>query len=446
MAIELVPRIIALQPNGAGKLVPPDLPTPEPETDPPGMPDYSLSATTDTITATIVDAAGATSFEIRARELGGTFGQWIAGLTVSNLTASTEHEAQARGANSVGTGPSGAIVAITTAAPPVAGTPSISGVSGTLADGQEITITGSSFGTKATPAPVTFERFEGVDGTLLYNYDPAWIKYYSAYTVDGSAISNIDSHSGTTSAYSKGNFETNYFKLPPTDTIRVSHWFKLKDLYFNGEPSFAIVKFLRIGADQDIGGGGVYSGNGIWHLSSYNPSYKGGAYMNGTNGDGFFSEFLDPQIYLAPPQEKWVQFNMMSKLGTPGVQDGYVEIEIVGTVRKTFTVMNRAVGDDTIQHNSVLLGNMAAKGSGSGHNLQIFSDDVYIDTAWNSVEIGNDPDYFSCTHREMCPITTEWADGQIKASFNPGTLPAGTNYLFVRGHDGTPSTGYAVTI
>jgi len=76
----------------------------------------------------------------------------------------------------------------------------------------------------------------------------------------------------------------------------------------------------------------------------------------------------------------------------------------------------------------------------------IYVDDVYIDTSWSRVEIGNAPTYAASTHREI-QVAKAWADGSVTVNFNPGTFPGGsTAYLFVTDANGNTSAGKQITI
>lgn len=79
----------------------------------PAPPTFTTSTTTSSITASITDDGGATSFEISTDD-GAT---WTAGLTKTGLTADTTYQVRVRGTNSNGTGnPSDAVPTTTDAA------------------------------------------------------------------------------------------------------------------------------------------------------------------------------------------------------------------------------------------------------------------------------------------------------------------------------------------
>ena len=75
-----------------------------------------------------------------------------------------------------------------------------------------------------------------------------------------------------------------------------------------------------------------------------------------------------------------------------------------------------------------------------------YFDDIYINNSWARVEIGDDPDYDSCTHREM-QIPTAWSSDSVDITVNQGSFQNGTTaYLFVVDEDGAVNTaGYEVS-
>ena len=76
--------------------------------------------------------------------------------------------------------------------------------------------------------------------------------------------------------------------------------------------------------------------------------------------------------------------------------------------------------------------------------LDIYMDDVYVNTSQARVEIGDNSDFDSCTHREIQPFTA-WSDTSITLSVNQGAFSDGLVYLFVVDEDGAATTGYPIT-
>ncbi len=78
----------------------------------------------------------------------------------------------------------------------------------------------------------------------------------------------------------------------------------------------------------------------------------------------------------------------------------------------------------------------------------LYLDDIYVDNTLARIELGNNGDFSSCTHREM-QIPTAW-DSQgdsIDIQINAGTfVPGEEAWLFVIDEDGNASDGFPVTM
>jgi len=77
-------------------------------------------------------------------------------------------------------------------------------------------------------------------------------------------------------------------------------------------------------------------------------------------------------------------------------------------------------------------------------NFRYFAD-IYIDTTWQRVVIGDNQTYTNCTKREV-QIPTAWATGEIAITVNQASFSSGTAYLFVVDSDGSVSSGHEITI
>jgi hypothetical protein len=86
--------------------------------------------------------------------------------------------------------------------------------------------------------------------------------------------------------------------------------------------------------------------------------------------------------------------------------------------------------------------------SAMAHNPSyIWMQDIYVDTTWARVEVGDNADYGSCAHRET-QTPTAWSDGSVTIKFNQGSFAAGaTAYVFVVDSEGRVNgSGHPITI
>lgn len=79
-------------------------------------------------------------------------------------------------------------------------------------------------------------------------------------------------------------------------------------------------------------------------------------------------------------------------------------------------------------------------------HYRYWADNVYLDTTWARVMIGDDPVFENCTLREP-QIPSSWSDNDITVTVNTGEFPSGKEvYLFVVDADGNPSSGFGPVI
>jgi hypothetical protein len=350
------------------------------------------------------------------------------------------------------------------------GTPTISAVSGVLANNNVITISGAGFGEKATAAPLEFQRFEGTANAPVETEIPSWPGYrYNGLGSDGSILSSERSHSGATSAMNRmpemGQFATNYHKYTPSDNVFASYWLYIEMVStdeYRDDSLTTQIKLARVTSDTDAGGGGVYNGTptdngGTWRWSpvyAYTAAIGSGTSVNGPLGiDAGVTYPMETEgatggsRYVSAPINKWTRIDYwVQNSSAPGVADGVFGFSIPGIANREYGGLVTVEEGKSHQQNAFILGNMIANFvSPLGNSLAIFTDDVYIDNTRAKVEIGDNPDYYDCTRLDICPATS-WGANSVTVALNSDAVPAGTNYIFVMNSSGAPSAGHEVSI
>lgn len=330
------------------------------------------------------------------------------------------------------------------------GEPSISGVSGTVAQGQSITITGAGFGIKSTPAPIMWDDFEnGVSGGDLSEYG-SWdytFGYHNKY-------SNVNNRPGSTLSMrhdltvtkdpSFNAYECNarYNVSGSFPKVFYSYWMWFQWGECNGQIKWGI----RI-ADFDASthlwseprfDGCVYPGTGGACSNS-------GAYFQGNSG------YLDSRTCFGSENAftdgAWVQIEVQALQSTPSTSDGSLECWMskptgfVKVVNQSAIVMrsSEAEWDATGIYTWI-------DSDDAGDQNTICYDDIYIDNSWARVVIGDAPTYDNCTRREI-QIPSAWSNTSITASVNQGAFgDSDTAYLYVVDDDGVASSGYEITL
>jgi hypothetical protein len=162
------------------------------------------------------------------------------------------------------------------------------------------------------------------------------------------------------------------------------------------------------------------------------------------------NDVLPRQISTAYYWGKW-QYNLIeveeSDIGTNNGQIRYSMSQTSPTsgIIKTSYVTNRSTRSSLTTGSSWVKLRCILE---SGATLaDVYYDDVYIDDSWQRVEIGNQPIYANCTHREM-QIPMAWEDQKIQFKFNQGSFANGqTVYAFVVDNNGVPNEkGVAINI
>jgi hypothetical protein len=155
----------------------------------------------------------------------------------------------------------------------------------------------------------------------------------------------------------------------------------------------------------------------------------------------------------------WINVVLISDTGTndnnASIANGWRTVQLsVPNFSKEYNVVNETgknyLDDETKGIHPVdsikigwFLGNNLLNG-----NTILYYDDIYLDNTFSRVEIGNNPVYANCTHREI-QVVTSWTDTNIKFNSNIDAFGKDEKlYLFVFDSDniGNTSQGYEMKI
>jgi hypothetical protein len=323
--------------------------------------------------------------------------------------------------------------------------PAIFGVTGTIADGQQIVISGSSFGATG-PNIVLYDSFEkGTEGQNI------------ATTTGSADIGNWSRLGNTTQTYSSDyvtsgakSMRVNFSMWgsgPGLDypDVQDSDFFLSWWQYLPSTASVPIEedrynwKWFWIGdGDDDWPWGSDYvtvclSGDCSASIAVFPADDTGSP---ARDGGGWYEPLFD--------KGEWMRVSIAMRNATAG---GYVwNQEIDGTAQTipvNLTGVVTAHADDP--WNVLTL-------PGFGHqaaNATIYLDDVYVAVGAGArarVEIGNHASYGSATELTLA-TPTSWSATSITATVRTGMFGSSESaYLFVIDADGAVSPGYAITI
>lgn len=320
--------------------------------------------------------------------------------------------------------------------------PRITGLSGNLDEGASVILGGSGFGVKSTSAPMKFENFEGSAAGSYIGSEGYWSLRTDNTDSRKPTYSNEFSRSANSPQTAKFPLETlhdyaiksgldfssgriyyDYWVRFTWASSTVRHQIKLARLGSGTSDSYIYPHFVT---EHWIGGSNCYS------------DARTGA-ICGASG-------MTDWDYDCPPVGEWSHIQISIDYGTASGNDAFYEIWQDGVYKGGDSGFSWFCGTDpTFQQ--VWVGGYLGNTDQDGMTTTIYYDDVYFDDTWARVEIGDDSDYNSCTHREI-QIPSSWSSGAIEVTMNLGTYQTGdTAYLFITDSEGNVnSEGYAITV
>jgi len=319
--------------------------------------------------------------------------------------------------------------------------PTVSGVSGTIKNGQTITITGANFGVKSTPAPLIWEDFS--DGVL----DSKLAVRGGTFALNGDNLRDAFSTHNARSDYKNNGFYFGYDNGTASKWF-VQYWIKLASNWHWGTSTFggpddglANVKFFRLFPTgsrtySDVGYAthGFDGGNVLRFVENGAETY-----LN-INGQDYFTPSTWHQVQVAYGENSGVD-----------VADGTMQLWIDGQQLDSTTTLVTNVGADgpAINKRPYIIGfyDSWSPSDANVANMYAYYTDLYVDTSWSRVELGNAATYASCTHRETL-IPSAWSASSVSATVVQGTFASGQPaYLYVVDASGrVNASGFAVAI
>lgn len=315
--------------------------------------------------------------------------------------------------------------------------PVVSGVAGTLTDGQSVTVNGSAFGTKPVAAPFLWDNFEtGILGNQVAGTN-GWVEYEGA----SHKFSDVYSYSGNRSAQNHTTTQAWFNAIGRqglnSDEMYASfyvRWRKYSGTYSGG----TIQKFFRANTGPDF-----YSSQpGIWFTLQPAGSWF---YAGGPTGEGELpQQTLDD---FASDGGGWRRFEVYWKLSTPGVPDGAMRSWM--DFQPGYVLTNHVTRPASVAAQKIDNFTIPAMNDEQGGNVYFdyFVDDVYVDVTPKRVEICSTSSWASRSHCEI-QIPQSWSDTSITVQANLSKFsPGSTAYVYVVDSTNTPNaTGFAVNI
>lgn len=312
-------------------------------------------------------------------------------------------------------------------------TPAVSGVSGTIATGESITVSGTGFGTKSPAAPVMWADFES---------------------------GAVEETAYCTGTLSKSTYTSIQTPTQPHDSVYVAGGMPnstadgLQQIRINvtGSGSDHLYMFVRRYWDDsnffDSCGDGAYNlkfARAHPVISSNYPRFLHQWAYDAQRAGAEYGDNMTPTGSLAtstrPPEEDWYtsEYVIYQQYVSMG---GFFDLYQDGTQVVDMTLVSK---NDAFQSD---FGYYAIVAEPNGCYPPIdkyaYFDDFYADDTWARVMIGDASTLSSCTIREI-QVPTAWSSTSITVLVNQGMFDSeDPAYLFVIDENNVASAGYAI--
>jgi len=341
-----------------------------------------------------------------------------------------------------------------------AAAPSITALSGTAANDQTVTITGTGFGTDN----LRQTWFGGTTGFVDSRADGTRIDQMS---IPGLSLLQPSTatypHVSTERSWSNGHSIA--FDVRNTTEYKQTLFLDTGSSGYNYLYTNALIYFTH---DNLASGSYLQWKMMRWTRTATVVDGDGGYMANRPNALAFFTNFnSNGQTTFwfnaagtrdLPGRGAWYRYETWTQLNSsPGTANGQFRVRVTNpttgavVVDNNFTnVMYNGPSNSGNFRYYVLqnyFGNAGDSGSGQPDNANAAAwwDDIYVSQSQARVEICTSPTYSGCTSREIQPASS-WADGSVTVKLNKGNMATmGSTYLYVTNSRGeTNSQGFPV--
>jgi hypothetical protein len=304
--------------------------------------------------------------------------------------------------------------------------PVVSGISGSIANGQQVQISGSGFGQKSPAKPYLWAPFENSANPSSLGIVTSWdgiqsMGYAPGEGFNGTGALKATDNSGvwTANVVSQG-FGWNDYGRKMYLFRRVKQNFSVAGMNW---------KIIR-----------------IWPASGNQPNW----FMQIGNGELAVSPPIDSYGYphndLTVAQgtpNVWKTEEFLTKSNSAsGVSDAEFYHYVHGALVGVMTSGLRFKDDGTAPMAMAYPVHGVQANTGFPSNYRHWTDDVYMDNTWARVIVGDAPSLANCTRLDI-QIPFAWSGDQIGITLNLESIPGGQpRYLFVVDANGARSSGY----
>jgi hypothetical protein len=341
--------------------------------------------------------------------------------------------------------------------------PAITSVTGTLTNGQSITISGSGFGTKtAAPLISSYDNATSANNFHSGSIGGGWSTPQGSVSLTTNTPRTALYQSDYKATYNPnaGEYQTIGYDRGTADAVTYSSFWHYRDysachistgggdnnklyrIYASGSGSMPTPYFgVRTNGTGTcdvtyIGGDNLLSHT---YTAAYDP-------LSGYKNSG--AGLLDYDIGESWPLQQWVHFEVLVQWGTTNAGDGIVTIWRNGQTIMRLTgvglVATGAPNDSRLTRWGLVSGGMSAAGNE-------YLDQLYFDNTQARVFVSNSanlaaswPDIATTNHKEI-QVPSAWSASEITLTLNTGTFTNHTTdgrYLYVVDSSGAISNAY----
>lgn len=314
-----------------------------------------------------------------------------------------------------------------------AAAPNISAVQGTFGDHQTVTVAGSGFGSKNPAAPLVWDDFnQGLNpgsGSIKRVWDQVESMIWSSNEgVGGTGCAKAADGNGLWTLRCDYNAWTN-------DGQRAY-------IYKKEKLNFLITPYR----------GQNYKTWRMWPVGNGYPNI----YSSASHGRIFVEKVSSSDsgywANIAEPTTNWSTQEIIFQASTINQKNGRVTMRYDGRTVADGSVLTRSSSAPTLMQWNYVVHGVAANAStwspSWSNGNRMWDDDVYVDTTWSRVMLGNANTFSACNKLEI-QIPIAWNDGSIQMMARTGDAfsQGSTAYLYVFDRDGNVnSQGFAVRI
>jgi hypothetical protein len=325
--------------------------------------------------------------------------------------------------------------------------PSLSAVSGVVANGQTVTVSGSGFGTKPTAAPLVWEDFS--DGQA------------NGLTLHGSinTANTTDLRHQFATRNARADFKApgpgHYYSYDAAAAPKwfTQYWIKLASNWQFGSAAYpgpgdglANIKFWR---NFPLGSRNFTNVDVVLHgFAGY--SWKYAIAHEGSTNETFIQGLGDFRETFTNGNWHCVQVEY-GENSAVNATDGVFKVWVNGRsiVNLTNVVTNESSDGAWVAKRPYVIGfyDSWSPSDAPVSNMYAYYSDIYVDNVWSRVVVANAPTYATATLREL-QKPTAWATGAVTFNVNQGAFATGqAAYLYVVDSAGrVNATGLPLTI